>query len=75
MSKKDKKVCRVSNYIEHLLILVSTVAGCVFVSAFTSSISIPVGMTSSVIGWKICTITAGIKKCKSLIKKKKKKHD
>ena len=30
---------------------------------------------SSAIGLKICAITAGIKKYKSIIKKKKKKHD
>ena len=33
------------------------------------------GITSSAIGLKICAITAGIKKYKSIIKKKKKKHD
>ena len=36
---------------------------------------IPIGMTSSTIGLKICTITVGIKKYQSIIKKKKKKHD
>ena len=38
-------------------------------------ISIPVGIMSSAIGLKICAITAGIKRYKSIIKKKKKKHD
>ena len=38
-------------------------------------IDIPIGITNSAIGLKICTITAGIKKCKLIIKKKKKKHD
>ena len=33
------------------------------------------GITSSVIGLKICAIAAGIKKYKSIIKEKKKKHD
>ena len=73
MSKKYKKVCRVLNYIEHLLILVSTVTGCVSSSTFTFLIGISVGMT--VIGLKIGTITVGIKKYKSIIKKTKKKHD
>ena len=36
---------------------------------------IKLGITSYVIGLKICAITAGIKKYKSIIKKKKKKHD
>ena len=28
ISKKHKKVCRVLNYIEHLLIVISTITGC-----------------------------------------------
>ena len=43
--------------------------------SFSSLISIPIEITSSAIGIKICTITAGIKKCKLIIKKTKKKHD
>ena len=38
-------------------------------------LGICIGITSSSIGLKICTTTAGIKKYKSIIKKKKKKHD
>ena len=38
-------------------------------------IHIPIGITSSATGLKICAITAGIKKYKSIIKRKKKKHD
>ena len=38
-------------------------------------IAISIGITSSAMGLKICAITAGIKKYKSIIKKKKKKHD
>ena len=34
MSKKYKKVYRVVNYTEHLPILVSTVTGCISISAF-----------------------------------------
>ena len=75
MSKKHKKVCTTLNYIEHFLILGSTATGCVSISAFASSVGIPIGITSSAIGLKICAITAGIKKYKSIIKKKKKKHD
>ena len=63
------------NYIEHLLILISTVAGCVPISAFASLVGISVGITSSAIGLKMCVITAGIKKYKSIIKEKKKKDD
>ena len=38
-------------------------------------LDIHIGITSSAIGLKICAITPGIKKYKSIIKKKKKKHD
>ena len=75
MSKKHKKICTILNYIEHFLILVSTITVCVFIFAFASLIGIPIGITSFAIGLKICAITAGIKKYKSIIKKKKKKHD
>ena len=34
-----------------------------------------IGIISSTIGLKICAITTGIDKYKSIIKKKKKKHD
>ena len=61
------------NYIEHLLILISIVTGCVSISAFASLVGIPIAITSSAVGLKICVITAGIKKYKSIIKKKK--HD
>ena len=53
MSKKHKKVCTSLNYIEHFLILASTITGCISVSAFTSLIGIPIGTTSSAIGLKI----------------------
>ena len=38
-------------------------------------IDIPIGSTSSAIGLKNSEIAAGVKKYKSIIKKKKKKHD
>ena len=75
ISKKHKKVFTTLNYIEHFLILGSTITGCVSISAFASLVGIPIGIASSTIGLKICVITAGIKKYKSIIKKKKKKHD
>ena len=45
------------------------------ISAFASSVAIPIGITNSTIGLKICAITTGIKKYRSIIKKKKKKYD
>ena len=47
----------------------------VSISVFASLFAIPVGITSSAVGLKSCIITAGIKKYKLLIKRKKKKHD
>ena len=75
MSKKHKKVCTNLNYIENLLILDSAITECIFISAFASFVGIPIVTTSSPIGLKICAIAAGIKKCNSIIKKRKKKHD
>ena len=40
MSKKHKKACTTINYVKHLLILASTVTGCVFISAFVSLVGI-----------------------------------
>ena len=45
-------------------------AGYVSTSAFSSLVSISIGITSSAIGLRICAITAAIKKCKSLEKGK-----
>ena len=42
---------------------------------FFSLVGIPVGITSSAIRLKVCEIAAGSKKYKSIIKKKKKRHD
>ena len=56
---------------EHVLILTSTITGCISISAFAFLIGIPIGIMSSVIGLKIFEITVEIKKYKSSIKKKK----
>ena len=75
MSRKHKKVYSVLNYIEHLLILASTVTGCISISVFASLVGITRAITSSEIGLTICIITAAVKKYKSIIKKKKNMHD
>ena len=82
MSEKHKKECKYLNYVEHLLTLASAVTGCVSTSAFASLVCIPVGITSSAVGLKMCAINGGFKKKKiidykekSIIKKKMKKHD
>ena len=63
------------NYIEHLLILAFAFNRCVSISAFASLDGISIGITASAMGLKICALTAGIKNYKSIIKKKKEKHD
>ena len=74
MCEKYKKTWKYLNYVEHFLILASTVTGCVSIPAFASLVAIPIGITSSVIGLKVCAITSEIKKNKSILKNKKKKH-
>ena len=58
-----------------MLVLASLITGCVSISAFASLACVPVGVTSSAIRIKMCAITVEIKKYKTIIKKKKKKHD
>ena len=72
MSEKYSKTCKYLNYVEHLLILDSTVNGCISVSAFASLVAIPVAITISAEGLKTSVITAGMKEYKSIIKKKRK---
>ena len=75
MSEKYKKTYKYLNYVESLLILASTVTGCVSNSAFVPLVCVPVGITNPAVGIKICTIIVGIIKYKSIIKEKRKKHD
>ena len=51
--------------------MASTITGCVSISLLASLIGIPIWITSFAIRLKICAITAGIKRYKSIIKKKK----
>ena len=53
ISEKYKKTCGNLNYVENLLILASTVTGCVPISAFSSLVGVPTGIASSAIGLKI----------------------
>ena len=61
MSEKHKKVCASLNYIEHFLILGSTITGCISIYVFASLVGTPIGVTSPVIVLKIYAITAAIK--------------
>ena len=75
MSNKPKKVCTTLKYVEQFIILVSAITGCISISAFTSLLGIRIWITSSATGLKIYAITAEIKKYKTIIKKRKNKHD
>ena len=62
-----------------MLLSFSTVTGCISISALASLVCPPVSITGSAVGtkmqWNHCkcsAITAGMKKCNSIIKKKKK---
>ena len=60
ISKKHKNIYRVLNYIDYLLIVTSTITGCVSISAFAFLIGIPIGITISAFGLKLCAITVVI---------------
>ena len=58
-------VCATLNYIEHFLILASTITGCNSSSVFPSLVSIHIEITSSAVELKMCAVAVSIKKCKS----------
>ena len=57
------------------LIIIYAVTGYVSIPAFASLFDVRIEIISSVTGLKLYAITAEIKKYKSIIKTKKKKHD
>ena len=75
LMSERKKTCKYLNYVEHLLILPSTVTGCASISTYASLVCIPVDIRSSTVGLNILTIIAKIKMYKSIVKKKKTKDD
>ena len=72
MSRKHKNVCATLNYIE-ISYLSFYNYWMYFNFCFGSLLGIPIGIISSEIGLKICTIAKGIKKYKWIFKKKN--HD
>ena len=52
MSRNHKKVYTTLNYIEHSIILASTITQCISISAFASVLSIPIRITGSSRGLK-----------------------
>ena len=55
-------MCKGLNSLEHFFVFISTVTGCVTISALALLIGVSVDIAaSSAVGIKICAITAGIK--------------
>ena len=69
ISEKYTKIGKYLNYAENLFIPSCTITAC------ASLVCVPVVIINSAVGMSISTTTAGIKKYKSIIMKKKKKHD
>ena len=46
MSRKHEKGCRVLNYIDHSFIVISTITGCVSISAFVFLVGTAIGILS-----------------------------
>ena len=67
-------MCRTLNYFARFLDFVSAVSSYVSILVFTLLVGAPVGIAISVVGLKDFSLTTGIKKYKSIIKKKRKKH-
>ena len=53
MSNKHKKVCRVLNYMDHSLIVMSTITRCVSISGWASLVGIPIRIGNSTIGFNL----------------------
>ena len=60
------------NYFGHFLVFVSTVSGCVSISAFALLVSIPINIASSAVGLKIGVIATEIAIICQLSRKKEK---
>ena len=72
MSRKHKNVCTTLNWLKTFLFQLLQILG---VFQYLLLLGIRIGITSSAIRVKTCAIVVGIKKYRSIIKKKKKNHD
>ena len=68
MSNKHKRITTTLYYIEHFLILASVITGCLSISAFASSLGIPIEIRNRI---KNLRNNEVFKKCKPITKKKK----
>ena len=60
--KSIKKFAEFSIILEHLLIAISAITGCVSISVFASLVVLSTEIASSTMGLGICVITVAIKK-------------
>ena len=72
ISEKYKKTCKYLHYVENLLILVSTVTGCISISTFTSLVRVPVSITSSAVVLKFVQSLQELKSKSQLPRKSRK---
>ena len=56
-------------HVEHFLILLLEIKGCISISSFASLLGVSIGITSSAIGLNICEIAAGNKKYEPIKKR------
>ena len=78
ISKKHKKVCTTLTHITHFIFsttIASTITGCTSISVFVSLLGVPIRITSSQMGWKICAIATGIINFQSITRKNKSRYD
>ena len=73
MSEKHKKTCGNLNYFENSLLFFYAITRYISISAFASLVGVSEGIASYAVRIKFCAITAGTKKYKPGIKKKKKR--
>ena len=71
LKKQSRNVRTTVSYIDYFIIIVSAVTGYISIAGFVSFLSIAIGIMSSAIELKICTISAGIKKLSQLLRKKR----
>ena len=56
-------------------VFISAVSGCISISKFAWLVGVRIVIASSAVELRSCAITTGVKKYKSIMKKKRTKHD
>ena len=75
MIEKLKKVCRDLNWFKRFHIFVFDVSACISIFALYLLVDDSIGIANSAVILKISATTAGIKKYRSIMKKKSRKHN